>query len=154
MDNNKLYGTVLLKAQKILDFISTSPYAPTLSEIDQNIDISKSTILKILQTLEYCGYITINPRSKQYYLGVKFLQYATSYSNSQVISKISEHIMIELRDRVSETINIGILQNKKVVLIKKLESPQSIQLVSREDGTMELYSSSLGKAILACFSKK
>lgn len=54
---NKLYGTVLLKAKQILDFIANANELPTLNAISKNVNISKPTIYKILKTLEYCGYV-------------------------------------------------------------------------------------------------
>ena len=40
MTEKRLYGTVLLKAKEILDFIGMSKTAPGLKEISQNVDIS------------------------------------------------------------------------------------------------------------------
>lgn len=65
------------------------------------------------------------------------------------------HVLLEdLRDKTEETINLGIERNNKIILVEKLESPRSIKLQSTIGGSMNLYSSAMGKAILATFSSK
>lgn len=153
----KLYGAVLLKAKDILDYIVSSPDAPTLNDLSQNLDISKPTILKILKTLEYCNYISCSEMngSKHYYLGTVFLRYAEKVNESFDIINLVLPYLKELRDASKESINLGIPRNNEVLILKKLEVPleRGIKLVSQVGGTMPLYSSSMGKAILSNFSK-
>lgn len=152
MTEQKLYGTVLLKAADIMDYIAQATVAPTLADLAENLNISKPTILKILRTLEYCDYITMQENDKRYYLGVKFLKYADSVTSNNSLSLAAQASLFELRNDIEETVNLGILQSNSVILINKLESPQSIKLVSTIGGKMNLYSSSLGKAMLSCFN--
>lgn len=71
----QLYGTVLLKAKKILDYIAETNNSPTLKEISNGINIPKPTVFKILQTLEYCGFVRAVGPNKEYYLGTTFIKY-------------------------------------------------------------------------------
>ncbi|MRN07741.1 IclR family transcriptional regulator [Lactobacillus sp. 0.1XD8-4] len=151
---NKLYGAVLLKARQILDYIASADEAPTLRELDEHLDISKPTIYKILKTLEYCGYIRVEGEDKHYYLGTIFLQYAQSVNNSFNIEDIARPYLKELRDATKETVNLGIIEDNSVVLLSKLESTNSIKLVSYIGGKMHMYSSAMGKAVLATYNDK
>lgn len=152
MEETKLYGKVLIKAKDILDFISRSNTAPTLNDISNNLPITKPTILKILNTLIYCEFVTKGPDDNKYYLGVKFLEYASKVTDTLDINAVTKPYLSELRDITGETVNLGIIENKKVVLLDKLESPNSIKLVSKIGGTMPMYSSSMGKAVLSVYS--
>lgn len=151
---NKLYGAVLLKARQILDYIASAPEAPTLRELDDQLDISKPTIYKILKTLEYCGYVRVEGDDKHYYLGTIFLQYAQAVNNSFNIEEVAKPYLKELRDATNETVNLGIIQDKSVVLLSKLESTNSIKLVSYIGGKMHMYSSAMGKAVLATYNDR
>ncbi|WP_267201538.1 IclR family transcriptional regulator [Limosilactobacillus kribbianus] len=150
----KLYGTVLLKAKQILDYLAQTPEAPTLSVLAHHLDISKPTIYKIIQTLEYCGYVrTIETGDqKAYRLGTVFLRYAQAVNDSVDIVEIATPFFKTLRDQTAETVNLGIEQDDKIVLLSKMESTHSIKLVSVIGGTMNMYSSAMGKAILATYS--
>ncbi|MBB1078695.1 IclR family transcriptional regulator [Limosilactobacillus sp. STM2_1] len=151
---NKLYGAVLLKARQILDYIASTDEAPTLRELDEHLDISKPTIYKILKTLEYCGYIRVEGEDKHYYLGTIFLQYAQAVNNSFDIEEIARPYLKQLRDATRETVNLGIIEDNSVVLLSKLESTNSIKLVSYIGGKMHMYSSAMGKAVLATYNDK
>lgn len=146
---NKLYGTVLLKAKQILDYIAEAAEAPTLNDLSKNIAISKPTIYKILKTLEYCGYVRVEGDDKRYRLGTVFLHYAESVDRSINIIEIARPALRKLRDATGETINLGMVQDNSIILLSKLESTHSIKLVSIVGGKMNMYSSSMGKALLA-----
>lgn len=153
---NKLYGTVLLKAKQVLDDIARADEAPTLNDLSKDLDISKPTIYKILQTLEYCGYVrvVIVGDEKHYHLGTIFLQYAQSVNNSINIVEIANPYLKKLRDQTEETVNLGIVEDNSIVLLSKMESTHSIKLVSVIGGKMNMYSSAMGKALLATYSRE
>jgi len=56
MKETKPYGTVLLKAAKIMDCLSLQP-DQTLQEIAKNTEMTASTAIKILETLTLIGYV-------------------------------------------------------------------------------------------------
>lgn len=150
----KLYGTVLLKAKQILDVIAQASDGITLNDLNNNLDITKPTIYKILQTLEYCGYVRVVlvGGEKFYHLGTVFLRYAQAVNNSMDIVEIAKPYLKKLRDRTAETVNLGIVEDQSIVLLAKMESTHSIKLVSVIGGKMHMYSSAMGKAILATYS--
>lgn len=150
----KLYGTVLIKAKKILDFLVQSENAPSLAEISLGTNLPKPTALKILDTLNYLGFVRKDEDTLQYYLGTSLITYAEKARASIDISKIAMPYLKNLRDETKETVNLGIVENQKIILINKLESTQSIKLQSFIGGSMELYCSGMGKAVLATYSEK
>ncbi|WP_057002921.1 IclR family transcriptional regulator [Agrilactobacillus composti] len=147
-----VYGSVMLKAKDIMNFITDCDVPPRLIDISRNTDMNKGTVLKILRTLELCGYVRCQGQEKRYCLGTIFLKYAqTSLSNFD-ISEVAEPFMAKLRDETGETVNLGILENNMALLLQKLESPSSIQLISSIGKGLRLYTSAMGKAILSTFS--
>lgn len=148
----KPYGTVLIKANNILQYLLECPEPQTLAEISKGMKAAKPTTLKILNTLELLGWVHRDSLTKQYFLGTQLITYADKALKSIDIAKIAYPYLQKLRDETQETINLGILRDQKVILIQKLESPQSIKLQSTIGGTMNLYSSAMGKAILATFT--
>ncbi len=149
-----LYGGVLLKAKEIMDFIAKAENPPTLKEISLGVTISKPTVFKILQTLNYCGYVRREGSEKQYYLGTIFLEYADKATTTFNIKTVAEPYLTTLRNSTNETINLGIVEDNTITLLEKLESPTSVKLVSRVGGKMNMYSSSMGKTILASYPEE
>ncbi|WP_125702236.1 IclR family transcriptional regulator [Lacticaseibacillus daqingensis] len=148
----KPYGTVLVKAKEIMDFLFTYPTPPTLAEISTGLSASKPTTLKILTTMDMLGLVRRDEQTKQYYLGTQLIAYAQKAIDSFDIAGIAQPYLHELRDATGETINLGIVRNEQIILIDKLESPTSIKLQSTIGGGMHMYSSAMGKAVLATYT--
>ena len=71
MENKKPYGTVLIKASKILDYLAENQDV-SLQTIAKGVGMTSSTVLKILDTLLMIGYVNKNSE-KNYRLGVKLI---------------------------------------------------------------------------------
>lgn len=149
--NEKPYGTVLIRANDILNYLLNCNTHPTLAEISTGLKFSKPTTLKILNTLELLGWVIRYDQTKQYFLGTQLISFGDKALASMDLVKIARPYLTELRDKTQETINLGIVQNEHIILIDKLESPMSVKLQSTIGGQMNLYSSSMGKAVLATY---
>lgn len=154
MAEKQLYGTVLLKGKKILDYIAEANEPPTLKVISDHVEIAKPTVFKILQTLEYCGFVRSTGPNKEYYLGTTFIKYGDRASQSFDLIKIAMPYINKLRDVTTEAVNLGIVENEKIVLLNRAQSLNSIRLDLNLGGTMNMYTSAMGKAILAYYSDK
>lgn len=69
MEDKKPYGTVLIRAAKILDFLALQSQGVGLKRIAEAVEMTTSTTLKILDTLLLIGYVSRNEREKTYFLG-------------------------------------------------------------------------------------
>lgn len=150
----KLYGTVLLKSKDILNYIYRADHAPTLKEISSNVNISKPTVLKILRTLEYCGFVKSAGESKKYYLGTIFIRYGDKVTKEFNIVKVAMPYLKKLRDETTEAVNLGIIENNKVILLGRANSTNSIRFHLELGGSMNMYCSGMGKALLADYSSE
>ena len=151
---DKLYGTVLLKAKKIMDVLSASETSLTLEQISSAAGIPKPTTFKILTTLDYINFVRKDQSEKKYSLGTNLIGYGSKAMSGFDIVSIAEPYLIELNKVTSETMNLGIEEHSQIVLLKKIDSPQPVNLNSKVGGTLELYSSAMGKAILATKSER
>lgn len=152
-ENQKLYGTALVKAKEILDFMLTTATAPNLREISEGVGIGKPTTLKILTTMVAIGLLRRVGEDKRYYLGIDLIAYADKASNDFSILTYARDPLTRLRDATDETINLGIEDNHQIILLDKMESKhRSIRLKSQVGGKMNMYSSSMGKAVLSTWT--
>lgn len=148
-EDKKLYGTVLVHAKDILDFILVSATAPSLKEISEGVNISKSTVLKILTTLEYLNFVRRDEETKNYYLGTAVVGYSEKAVRDIRIAGIAKPILTRLRDETGETVHLGMEEHNEIVFLEKIEGNRSVALSSRVGGNLPMYSSGMGKATLA-----
>ena len=120
-----------------------------VSAIAADIGLDKATISRLLQTLVSTGYVARDPSTRQYRLTGKILRLAHAASAGLDLLSLARPHLRRLRDQLDETVHLGVLEGLRVVYLDKLESSNTIQLVSAVGQTMPLHSTSLGKAMLA-----
>ncbi|MFS0862672.1 IclR family transcriptional regulator [Fredinandcohnia sp. 179-A 10B2 NHS] len=150
MDTTKqLYGTVLLKADKILNYLSSVEQPQSLQQIAKETALTSSTALKILDTLQYIGYVKKDDETKKFSIGTRIIQYANKAINQAQIKDIAQPYLEILRKQTTETVHLGMLDKNKIVYISKLESYNPVALYSSVGKSIPLYCSAMGKSILA-----
>jgi DNA-binding IclR family transcriptional regulator len=144
------YGTVLIKAASILDYLSAKKEPQSLHVIAQETGLTSSTALKILDTLLLIGYVKKHPETKKFELGSALIKYANKYLADLDISKISYPYLKELQNRLDETIHLGVLEGDEILTVNKLETNKPIVCLNSRIGLSKpLYCSAMGKAVLA-----
>lgn len=151
---NKPYGTVLIKAAAILDFLANHPER-TLQEIAIQTSLTPSTASKILDTLLLIGYVKKEAATKTYTLGTTIIQYANQNIDRLNFVETARPFLLTLQQQIDETIHLGVLENDLILYVDKLEPKHQTIFMSSKVGTKRaLYSSAMGKAALSIFSEK
>lgn len=149
MTMNKPYGTVLIKADQILKYLSLSTEPQRLHQIAKDTELTKSTASKILNTLNLIGYVQKNPDTQEFTLGRALVNYANKAVSQLEIKRIAQPYLEELQRMTTETVHLGILDKSCIVYITKIESNHPVNLYSQVGKTIPLYCSAMGKSILA-----
>ncbi|HVZ84710.1 MAG TPA: IclR family transcriptional regulator [Terracidiphilus sp.] len=133
----------------ILDLLGTGNNSMSLAEICQQMDLRKSTAHRALMALERTGMIERAPGNR-YRLGLKLYDMGSrAVEQIDLRSWIHPHLR-KLALRVGETVHLGVLHRDRVVYIDKIEPINRRVCLSSRTGTSNpVYSTSLGKAILA-----
>jgi DNA-binding IclR family transcriptional regulator len=133
----------------ILDLLSTSDSSLSLAEICQQMDLCKSTAHRALMALERTGLIE-RAASHRYRLGLKLYDMGhRAVEQIDLRSRVHPYLR-ELALRVGETVHLGVLHRTRIVYIDKIEPVNRRVCISSRTGTSNpVYSTSLGKAILA-----
>ncbi|OPL17509.1 MAG: hypothetical protein AVO38_00555 [delta proteobacterium ML8_D] len=138
----------LLRFFKIVELLEKSGEL-RLKDIADRLEIDKSTIHRFLKTLLKYNYIKMNPVSKKYSLGLKFLNIATGIIESIDVRNIAHPYLIELEEYTNETIHLTTFEGDRVVYIDKIESSKPIRMYSRIGNIAPIHCTAAGKVILA-----
>jgi DNA-binding IclR family transcriptional regulator len=133
----------------ILDLLGASDNSLSLAEICQRMGLHKSTAHRALMALERTGMIERAPASR-YRLGLKLYDMGSrAVEQIDLRSRVHPHLR-KLALRVGEIVHLGVLHKTRVVYIDKVEPINRRVCISSRTGTSNpVYSTSLGKAILA-----
>jgi len=150
---SKPYGSVLIKAVQILDFLSERDEPQMMKAISDNTNMTLPTTNKILDTLELVGFVSRNQETKEYSLGPRLIQLANASFIQFDIVRETYPALKRLFETVGTTVNLGMLQGDEVLFINKFTvSDTSNKTLSRIGFTQPIYCSAMGKAMLSTFS--
>ncbi len=137
------------KALQVLRCLGEERRELALSEICYRVDLPKTTVFRYLQTLCACGFLTHDPDTALYRIGLRVWELGQSVHEPLRIREIALPAMRELRDRFNETVNLGVLDGLDVVYLEIIESRRSLRMQAQLGGRDPIYSTALGKAVLA-----
>ncbi len=115
-----------------LDILSCFQGASTpvpLTAIAGNVDLSLSTALRILGTLEKKGFITRDDATKRYSLGPSLLGLTSAAQRMNSLSMTALPFMRELNAKYDETISLYIASGMQRVCIQRVDSSQALRQV-------------------------
>jgi len=140
---------VLDKAFAILDFMLEKNTFVSILEISQKLDMSTSTIHRILDTLKFWGYVEQDPQTQAYGLGFRLVELGTAKLRQIDWLKESASLVKELRDLTQETVHLSILTDGEVLCLMKEESSRTIKMSSYVGKRGPLHCTASGKVLLA-----
>lgn len=121
-----------------------------LMELSSELNLHKSTVHRILNSLIYMGYARQDTESNKYSLTYKILEISHQLLNkADIIDTLRPHLK-KLVNETGETVHLVSLDGNEAVYIDKVESFQnSVRMVSKVGSRIPLYCSGVGKAIMA-----
>lgn len=144
---NKYMVPVVRSTFVVLAELSTAG-ALGLNEITKRSGVAKSTVFRILTTLNQLGYV-VRDADRNYYVSHNLAKLVSKGAYLDSLRRLALPHMLKLRDEFGETVNLGQLELDKVIYIEVVPSEYALRLHERPGATVCAYASALGKAILA-----
>lgn len=119
--------------------------------VSEAVKMPKSTTFRYLSTLRERGYATYDESTKMYRLGPNILGFRDGVGDGGqvILASAAGPILEALRDELSETTNLGVLDGTMVRHLIVCESPHRMRLAARVGERAYLHTTALGKVVLA-----
>ncbi len=123
--------------------------AAGVTEIATELDVHKSTVSRLLGTLEARGMVEQGSRRGRYRLGHGVVQLAAGATRKHDLSVISRPICHELADAVGETVNVAVRDGHSVVSIDQVIGASTVTTMNWVGQRTPMHATSAGKVFLA-----
>ncbi|MGL5258855.1 MAG: IclR family transcriptional regulator [Lachnospiraceae bacterium] len=125
-----------------------------LMEITKEVNLNKSTVHRVLLSLQCMGYVKQREEDSKYELTLKIVELSNKIMGRiDIIGKVRIYLR-ELMHKTGETVHFVKLEGIDAVYIDKVEARHnSIQMVSRIGSKIPFYCSGVGKAMAADMSE-
>ncbi len=153
-DKDRYLINSVLRAFRLLEAFSHDRPRYSHTELAGLLDINKSSLTRLLNTLVTAGYLTKAKKTGEYHLSSKILRIAGVYLGKMEIHNTARPILTELAKTVGETIHLGVLDDYSVLYIDKIDTHRSVGMKSYVGRRLVAYSTALGKNLLAWLDKE
>lgn len=147
--NKQSYVKSIEKALRILNCFSEADFELDLSKIVQKIHLPKTTVYRILSTLEKEGIISQNQENKKYRLGLRLFELGSLVFRKLKLREVALPLMEKLSEESGETVHLGILDKYEVISVEKADSSFSLRSNVYIGKRTPAYCTGVGKALLA-----
>jgi len=137
------------KMFNILNLFTMERTSLSISEIQEELGYPKSTIFRILDTMERFNYIVRNPDNHRYSLGFNFFRLGSIVQSQLDFRKASLPIMKELSNQTKETVELNILDDISRVCVEKVDSPLDVRNFVRVGERKPAHMGASGKVLVA-----
>ena len=153
MSQDRYIINSVLRAAQVLESFSEEKGAYTNAELAIKLGLNKSTMTRLLYSLEKAGFLIRDPKTKEYALTHRLFRIGNVYINQVDLHQESTSLLHELALSCKETVHLAILHGFEVFYLHKVEGPQSIRMTSGVGITAPAYCTGVGKTLLAYFSQ-
>ena len=120
-----------------------------LSDLARAAGLPVSTAHRLLTTMEQQGFAQFEPASSAWHVGRDAFSVGMAYGRRLSFVAPALPLLRRLRDATRETANLGILDDDHLVTVSQVESREIRRALSPPGRRVPVFSSAMGKAILA-----
>lgn len=146
-ERTKYFSKVIGKALDTLDILRSSPEPLSLNDLTLRVGLAKTSLFRILRTLETAHYVERDARGRYRIAGG--LSSASPRQRQDTLVRAAVPRMRELVRTFGETVSVAMRFENHIEVVATLESPQLIRMGNTVGRILPPHASSLGKAILA-----
>lgn len=137
------------KALQVLQAFSEDQTEWGVTELSLSLKSHKSSISRILITLQAQGFVEKNPQTGKYCLGFKVIELGQRALSRFELKEWAGPYLEELAGKTKEIIHLSLLDQNEIVYLDKKGKEQALTVATRIGGRNPAYCSAMGKVLLA-----
>jgi len=145
------YISLIEKTTRVLEVFNGSQQLP-LCEIAESTGLVKSSVFRILFTLQKLGYVE-RTRKARYALTGRLRQISNDPRIWSLLVDRTKPVVESLVRRFKETVNIGVLDGPEVSYLYVVESPHALRFAALAGMRSFVHSTALGKCLVCRLSR-
>ncbi len=121
----------------------------SLTQIADRVRIHKSTVLRLLATLEAKRFVNRNEATGLYHLGLRFIEMASLVLKDVDVQRWARPYLQRLSEECGEAVDLAVLDGAQVVYLEVIESPQRVKIAAAVGQRLPAACTASGKSFMA-----
>ncbi len=138
------------RAIDIMETFSAEEPRLGVGELSRRVDLPKSTVFRLLTTLESRGFVAQNSETGLYNLGIKLIPLANSVYVYSDLRQVARPYLRSLADTLEETTSLSVLVDTEIIHLYQVEfTGRLVVRAGRAGYRTPFHATSAGKVIAA-----
>jgi DNA-binding IclR family transcriptional regulator len=137
------------RALDILLCFNHDELALSLTQIADRVGMNKSTVHRLLGTLESKHFIHRSKTTGLYHLSFRFVEMASLVLQDVDLQRWAQPYLQRLSAECGETVDLAVLDGAHVIYLQVVESPQRVKLAVAVGQRLPAFCTASGKAFMA-----
>lgn len=134
---------------EILGYLSRQAGPVPAASLVRDLDLPRSTVYHLLQTLVDHGFVTHLAEERRYALGLAAYELGTGYGRQAPLARVARVPLAELADRTRHSAHLAVLHGREVLYVIEERAPGRPPLVTDVGVRLPAALTASGRAVLA-----
>jgi IclR family KDG regulon transcriptional repressor len=146
---NKKPVKSLMKALRVLDTLGDCPGGMGITDLSVALKAPKSTVHRLVSTLEAARYVVFDPPTSKYSLGNRLAKLGEQLNHQSSLLTFAMPMLEQLTRECHEASHLAIMQGTEVVYVSHEESKEPVRISFGMGHRAPAHCTALGKVFLA-----
>ncbi len=141
------------RAIQVIEMLASSHEPISLAEVSKRLGVPKSSMFRILLTLEERSIVVQDHDRKVFALGMKLLDWGNAALEKIDLKTIAHPHLLRLAHETKESFYLAILDDTEVIIIDRADSPEIWKMVARLGQRSPAHCTASGQVLIADLSQ-
>lgn len=136
-------------ALRVIEALDNGGTGRGVSELAREVGSNKTSVFRILATLEARGYVSRDAAGPRYAIGPRLRRFGQGALARLDLPVVAKPFLVELRDLTRESVHLAVLDGGDAIYVAKEESLHPVQVASAVGARCPAHGVATGKVLLA-----
>lgn len=139
----------IVKVFSLMELLASSEQPLGVSAIAQQLDLQKSNVHRLLQTLRALGYVQQHPETSRYSPTLKTWEFGMKVAGRNAIKRVALPFMRMLHQQYQENVHLSVLVDTDILYLESISANFPIRTATQAGGRIPAVFPASGRALLA-----
>ncbi len=137
------------RAVEVLELLAGSHTGISLADLSRKTGYPKSSLFRILLTLEKASIVQLDRTRSIFTLGMKLIDWGNRALEKIDLKTVTHPHLVRMADETRESYYVAILEDNEVIIVDRADTPEIWRMVARLGQRSPVHATASGQVLLA-----
>jgi len=137
------------RAIQVLEILANSSTGVSLADLSRTTKIPKSSLFRILSTLESSSLVFLDRQRETYALGTQLIDWGNRALDKIDLATVSHPHLVRMALETRESYYVAILDEEEVIIVDRADTPEIWSMVARLGRRSPVHATASGQVLIS-----